>query len=77
MGTMAYMSPEQKISSTNVDQTTDIYATAFGQDPEFYTFSRSLRAYGNAFGNSSDVMVLNPESSFFDYFGSGNKVEEQ
>jgi serine/threonine-protein kinase len=27
MGTLAYMSPEQKVSSTNVDQTTDIYAT--------------------------------------------------
>jgi membrane protease subunit HflC len=51
---------------------TDIYATAYGQDQEFYSFSRSLQAYGNAFGNSSDVMVLNPTSSFFDYFGSGS-----
>ncbi len=67
----------QKLRGEGDAVSTDIYATAFGQDPEFYTFSRSLRAYGNAFGNSSDVMVLNPESSFFDYFGSGNKVEEQ
>ncbi len=67
----------QKLRGEGDAVSTDIYATAFGQDPEFYTFSRSLRAYGNAFGNSSDVMVLNPDSSFFDYFGSGNKVEEQ
>jgi membrane protease subunit HflC len=51
---------------------TEIYASAYGQDQEFYSFSRSLQAYGNAFGNSSDVMVLNPTSSFFDYFGSGS-----
>jgi membrane protease subunit HflC len=51
---------------------TEIYANAYGQDQEFYAFSRSLQAYGNAFGNSSDVMVLNPTSSFFDYFGSGS-----
>jgi membrane protease subunit HflC len=49
---------------------TEIYASAYSQDQEFYAFSRSLQAYGNSFGNSSDVMVLNPTSSFFDYFGS-------
>jgi membrane protease subunit HflC len=55
---------------------TEIYASAFGQDEEFYAFTRSLQAYGNAFGNSSDVMVLNPTSSFFDYFDSGSKAEQ-
>jgi membrane protease subunit HflC len=49
---------------------TKIYADAYGQDEEFYAFYRSLQAYGNAFGANSDVMVLNPSSSFFDYFGS-------
>ncbi|MDH3941754.1 MAG: protease modulator HflC [Xanthomonadales bacterium] len=52
---------------------TEIYANAFGQDEEFYTFTRSLQAYGNAFGNSADVMVLNPSSSFFEYFGGDTK----
>ncbi len=56
---------------------TDIYATAYGQDQEFYAFSRSLQAYGNAFGNSSDVMVLNPDSSFFDYFGSETTADQK
>ena len=48
---------------------TEIYANSYGQDEEFYAFYRSLQAYGNAFGNSNDVMVLNPTSSFFEYFG--------
>ena len=55
---------------------TEIYAQAYGQDEEFYAFSRSLQAYGNSFGNSTDVMVLNPSSSFFDYFGSDRAGEQ-
>ena len=51
-------------------QSTNIYATAFGQDPEFFAFYRSLQAYENAFSASQDVMVLDPSSSFFDYFSS-------
>ncbi len=49
---------------------TDVYARAYGQDEEFYAFYRSLQAYSNAFGGSHDVMVLDPSSSFFEYFGS-------
>jgi len=49
---------------------TEIYANAYGQDQEFYAFIRSLQAYGNAFGNNGDVMVLDPTSKFFEYFGS-------
>ncbi|MGD2128923.1 MAG: protease modulator HflC [Lysobacterales bacterium] len=49
---------------------TEIYAKAYGKDEEFYAFSRSLQAYGNAFGGSGDVMVLDPSSDFFDYFGA-------
>lgn len=49
---------------------TEIYAQAYGRDEEFYAFYRSLQAYGNAFGNSNDVMVLDPSSSFFDYFSA-------
>jgi len=48
---------------------TEIYANAYGQDEEFYSFYRSLQAYGNAFGGQQDVLVLDPESEFFDYFG--------
>ncbi|MBT8062664.1 MAG: protease modulator HflC [Xanthomonadales bacterium] len=47
---------------------TEIYANAYGQDEEFYAFYRSLQAYGNAFGGQQDVLVLDPQSDFFEYF---------
>ena len=55
---------------------TEIYASAYGQDMEFFAFYRSLQAYGNSFGNSNDVMVLDSSSSFFDYFGSDTAGEK-
>ena len=51
-------------------RSTEIYAAAYGQDEEFFAFYRSLQAYSTAFGEGSDVMVLDPSSKFFDYFGS-------
>jgi membrane protease subunit HflC len=52
---------------------TKTYADAYSRDEEFYAFYRSLQAYGNSFGANSDVMVLDPSSSFFEYFGSDEK----
>lgn len=46
------------------------YAQAFGQNPEFYKFYRSLEAYRTSFKQHSDVMVLDPNSEFFRYFRS-------
>ena len=37
-------------------------------DREFFDFTRSLRAYREAFGNKSDVMLIEPDSDFFKYF---------
>jgi membrane protease subunit HflC len=51
-------------------QSIEIYASAYGKDEEFFAFYRSMQAYGNAFGRNQDIMVLDPSSSFFDYFGS-------
>jgi membrane protease subunit HflC len=45
-----------------------IYAQAFGQNPEFYRFYRSLEAYRATFKNKSDVLVVDPNSDFFKYF---------
>ena len=59
----------QKLRGEGDARSTEIYANSFGEDEEFYAFTRSLQAYGNSFGNSTDVMVLNPTSSFFEYFG--------
>ena len=44
-----------------------IYADAFGKNPEFYAFYRSLEAYRNSFANKSDVLVVEPSSDFFKY----------
>jgi modulator of FtsH protease HflC len=52
------------------------YAQAFGQNPEFYAFYRSLEAYRSSFKNHSDVLVLEPNSDFFKYLkgpGKGSK----
>ncbi|MFJ3046411.1 protease modulator HflC [Herbaspirillum chlorophenolicum] len=50
-----------------------IYAQAFGQNPDFYKFYRSLEAYRASFKNRHDVMVVDPSSEFFKYFkGIGN-----
>ncbi|EDQ01995.1 protease modulator HflC [Shewanella benthica] len=47
-----------------------IYAAAFGQDPEFYSFLRSLEAYKASFQGDSNVMVLGSDSDFFKYMKS-------
>ena len=44
-----------------------IYASAYNKDPEFYSFIRSLNAYKSTFNNKSDVMLVDPDSSFFRY----------
>lgn len=52
----------------------EIYAQAYGKNPEFYAFYRSLEAYRNSFKNKSDVFVLEPDSEFFKYLrSSGGK----
>jgi membrane protease subunit HflC len=45
----------------------EIYASAYKQNSEFYSFYRSLNAYKNSFQDSSDIMVLQPDSDFFRY----------
>ncbi|OBU86695.1 protease modulator HflC [Chromobacterium subtsugae] len=44
-----------------------IYAEAYGKNPEFYAFWRSMDAYKESFKNKSDVLVLDPSSDFFKY----------
>ena len=47
----------------------EIYADAYGKDQEYYEFYRSMTAYREALANSQDVLVLEPDSEFFKYFG--------
>ena len=51
-------------------QATEIYATAFNNDKEFYSLYRSLNAYQNSFSGSNDIMMVEPESDFFKYFNN-------
>jgi membrane protease subunit HflC len=46
-----------------------IYAQAYGQDPDFFTFYRSMQAYEAGLRSSDTRMVLKPDSDFFRYFG--------
>ncbi|BCG62999.1 MAG: membrane protease subunit HflC [Methyloprofundus sp.] len=46
----------------------DIYAKAYGENVEFYTFYRSMNAYKKTFSRSSNIMVTEPDSEFFKYF---------
>lgn len=46
----------------------EIYAKAYNQNQEFYAFYRSLGAYRNVFEAGGDVMILEPDSEFFQYF---------
>ena len=49
-----------------------IYAESYGKDTEFYTFWRSLDAYRNTFNRDGDIMVLQPDSEFFNYLKDSN-----
>jgi membrane protease subunit HflC len=60
----------QRIKGEGDAQAARIYAEAFGRNPEFYSFYRSLEAYRAALRNKSDVMVLEPSSDFFKYLKS-------
>ncbi|OTA17865.1 protease modulator HflC [Xenorhabdus vietnamensis] len=53
-------------------EATKLFADAFNQDPEFYSFIRSLRAYEKSFKNN-DVMVLSPDNDFFRYMKEPSK----
>jgi membrane protease subunit HflC len=55
----------QKIKGAGDAQAARIYAEAFGKDPQFAQFYRSLDAYKATFSKKSDVMVLDPGSSEF------------
>ena len=58
----------QKIKGEGDGKASAIYAAAYGQNPEFYAFYRSLEAYRSTFRNKSDLLVLDPSAEFFQYF---------
>lgn len=60
----------QKVKGDGDAKASAIYAQAFGQNPEFYAFYRSLEAYRSSFRSKGDVIVVEPNSDFFKYLKS-------
>ncbi|MBE7520949.1 MAG: protease modulator HflC [Burkholderiales bacterium] len=58
----------QKVKGDGDARAAAIYSAAYGVNPEFFAFYRSLEAYKASFRNRGDVMVLDPSSDFFRYF---------
>ena len=63
----AYKKAEQ-LRGDGDAKASSIYAKAYNQNAEFYSFYRSLDAYKKAFSNQGDLMVIDPSSDFFNYF---------
>ncbi|EIL89153.1 MULTISPECIES: protease modulator HflC [Rhodanobacter] len=59
-----------KIRGEGDAQAAAIYAQAYGQDPEFFAFYRSLQAYKKAFADGKGVLILKPDSEFLRYFSN-------
>ena len=58
----------QRIKGSGDARASAIYAEAYGRNPEFYAFYRSLETYQQGLKGKGDVLVLDPSSEFFRYF---------
>jgi membrane protease subunit HflC len=57
----------QRVRGEGDAKAANTYAQAFSQNPEFYSFYRSMEAYKTSFRSKSDMLVLEPNSDFFRY----------
>jgi membrane protease subunit HflC len=57
----------QKIKGQGDAKASAIYAQAFGENPDFARFYRSLEAYRASFRNRNDLLVVDPSAEFFRY----------
>ena len=64
----------QQIRGSGDAEAAGIYAESYSQDPEFYEFTRSMKAYVETFESKSDVMLIDSDSEFFKYLN--DKLEE-
>jgi len=64
----------QKVKGEGDAKASALYADAFGRDPQFAQFYRSLEAYRASFRSKSDVMVLDPSSDFFRAMRAGGSA---
>jgi membrane protease subunit HflC len=67
----------QRLKGEGDAEATRIFNEAYGRDPEFFSYYRSLEAYRESFSRREDVFVLDPSSAFFKHFktpqSSGNR----
>lgn len=63
----------QKVKGEGDAKAASIYGQAFGANPEFYSFYRSLEAYRASFKNKSDLLVIEPNSEFFKYLKNSGR----
>jgi membrane protease subunit HflC len=61
----------QIIRARGQGKAAEIYAKAYGENPAFFAFYRSLKAYVATFNSKQDVLVLDQSNAFFDYFKHG------
>jgi len=57
----------ERIRGAGDARAAEIYAAAYGKDREFYAFFRSMQAYRESIGSDQDVLVLQPDSEFFQF----------
>ena len=62
----AYREAEETRGSGDANATAT-YAEAYTKDPEFYDFTRSLKAYQSTFQSKGDILIIDPDSDFFKY----------
>ena len=66
--TLADAYREAEVIKGNGDaEATATYAEAYTKDPEFYDFTRSLKAYEATFESKGDILLIDPDSDFFKY----------
>lgn len=58
----------EKVKGEGDAAAADIYAAAYGRNPEFFSFHRGLQAYRKSLGKQGDVLVIAPDGEFFQYF---------
>lgn len=63
----------QKIKGEGDATAAGVYGEAFGANPEFFAFYRSMEAYQRSFRSKTDVLVLEPNSDFFKYLKNAGK----
>jgi membrane protease subunit HflC len=62
----------QKIKGDGDATASATYAAAYNKNPEFYSFTRSLKAYRGSFSSKDDLMVVDPKGDFFKYLKSSS-----